>query len=65
MSWRCPKCGSVNLHVTVTTTAKLIQDGNGWTTEIVGDHEWGEFDFMECKDCDFGESTHVFKEKES
>ena len=64
MSWRCPECGSLDLRVAVHTTAKLIQNEDNFETELVGDIEWGEFDYMQCQTCDFGESSHVFKEED-
>ena len=66
MKWRCPNCGSVNLNVTVFTNARLLQstDGENFETEIIGDHEWGEYSYMNCTDCDFGDDSHVFKENE-
>lgn len=62
MTWKCPKCGSKDLRVSITATARLVQYDDNFETEIDSDHEWGEFDYMECQTCDFGESSHVFKE---
>jgi hypothetical protein len=48
----CPKCASTNLSVTVSTSARLIQQDDGdFQTEIDGDHEWDHTHTMWCNDC--------------
>lgn len=52
MSWKCPKCGSTNLSVTIRASAKLHQDTDNFETEVDGaDHEWSESSAMTCDDC--------------
>jgi len=60
--FRCPKCKSTNLEVTVEVWAKLIQtsdpDGPIYETEPEAaadkDHMWTDISPMQCKDCGHG-----------
>ena len=58
----CPKCGSIDLSVTIVTTARLIQSSNGdeFQTEIDGDHEWGQSSRMQCNACGCADSSGEF-----
>jgi len=51
--YTCPKCGSINLTVGITVTAKLIQHHNSdeFQTETEDDHEWDDFNTMWCSAC--------------
>ena len=53
--YKCPKCGSERLEVSIETWATLIQTDNGFetdtTTASCGDHEWSENSVMLCCDC--------------
>lgn len=51
MAWKCPKCQSTHLSVEIKTTAKLVQYGDNFETEVEGDHEWSESSWMTCEDC--------------
>ena len=48
MTWKCPKCGSKDLRVVVTTVAKLTQHDDNFETEVEGDHEWSKSSWMVC-----------------
>ena len=55
--YRCPKCESTNLEVSIETWAKLIQGEDGdFQTDLdessQHDHEWGANSVMRCMDCD-------------
>ena len=65
MTWKCPKCGSKDLRVVVTTVAKLTQYDDNFETEVEGDHEWSESSWMVCNACEFGEASAVFQEDET
>lgn len=39
MTWKCPKCGSKELRVLITATARLVQYDDNFETEIDSDHE--------------------------
>lgn len=51
-SYICPKCGSLSLGVTVLSSARLYQTGDGgFQTEVEGDHEWDDTHLMRCNNC--------------
>jgi len=59
--WRCPRCGSKNLRVTISTVAELHQSGDGnFETSIVDDHEWDANSPMSCRQCDLIETAKDF-----
>ena len=50
--YACPKCGSANLSVAITTTAYLVQEADGnFQTTPSDDHEWDDFSTMSCNEC--------------
>ena len=53
INWRCPKCQSVSLEVTVQVWATLTQqpDGNFETSVYGDDHGWDSDSAMLCNDC--------------
>ena len=66
MSYRCPKCGSKELEVTVSAWARLYQEGGevtGTVTEEArcGDHDWDEDSPMMCCDCDYAATAKEFE----
>lgn len=63
MSWKCPECGSDQLTVVVTTTARLTQTEDNFETEVTGDHEWGEESYMDCLECGHGDNAGEFEVK--
>lgn len=62
MTWKCPKCGSKDLRVFITATARLVQYDDNFETEIDSDHEWDEHADMVCNSCDFTGESHDFEE---
>lgn len=58
----CPKCSSINLDVTIITTAKLIQHENSdeFETEVDGDHEWDAKSSMCCDRCGYTDNAEEF-----
>lgn len=62
MTWKCPKCGSKDLRVFITATARLVQYDDNFETKIIRYHEWGEHADMECNSCDFTGESHDFEE---
>jgi len=68
--YRCPKCGSTNLDITVLTDARLLQDEydeDYFETDLTeakcGDQEWDENSHMQCRKCGHGGKTREFDEK--
>lgn len=64
MSYQCPKCRGMNLNVTITTQAKLIQYEGNFETEADGDHEWDDTNNMTCGDCSHCDAAAAFQTKE-
>lgn len=66
MSWKCPKCGSKQLKVEISTMAELIQDDpdNFETCSEGGDHEWDGQSTMLCGECHYSAKADIFREKE-
>ena len=63
MAWKCPECGSTDLHVVVEAMAKLTQGEDGeFETEIDGgSHDWDGGSSMVCKGCDFVDDAAGFE----
>lgn len=50
--WKCPKCGDEDhLVLSVTTTARLIQNGEEFETDVQGDVEWTPESHAHCTAC--------------
>jgi hypothetical protein len=63
--WKCPKCNSTCLNVSVVASAKLIQEEDGnFQTEIDGDHEWDDASLMWCDACGHSAETLSFTQEE-
>lgn len=61
MTWKCPKCQSLNLAVEVKIMAKLYQSKENFETEDDGGgHEWDETSHMQCGKCGFSGKAHEF-----
>jgi hypothetical protein len=65
--YRCPRCGSLDLAVSVQAFAPLIQgeieDTDEWEVQTdmpEGDHEWDESSYMICRTCNRGDRAYVF-----
>ena len=62
MTWKCPKCGSQRLMVSVRAEARLTHYADGYfETEVEGDHEWDDESFMRCLACDHGDDAGAFE----
>lgn len=69
MMWKCPKCGSQNLLVTVSVVAKLVQytdnyetEADNYETEADNDHEWDGESSMTCVNCGHRGVSREFEE---
>ena len=62
MIWKCPKCGSQNLLVTVSVVAKLVQYTDNYETEADNDHEWDGASSMTCVNCGHSGLSRDFEE---
>ena len=62
MTWKCPKCDSKNLTVTVTTEARLTQYSGNFETEVEDDHEWDGDSLMTCNRCSYCSASRQFEE---
>ena len=50
--WKCPKCGDLDhLVISVMTSARLVQDGEDFSTDVEGDVEWGKDSACHCTAC--------------
>jgi hypothetical protein len=66
--WRCPRCGSVELDVSIRTWARLEQtldqEENLFSTLADeaqdGDHEWDADSQMKCRECAHCEEARGF-----
>jgi len=62
--FECPKCGSDNIEVQISTWAKLIQSDDNVETDAYdshnGDHEWDGDSQMYCCECDHRGKASTF-----
>ena len=61
MPYKCPKCSSTDLSVTISTEAKLTQYEGNFETEVIGDHEWDDCSNMSCGNCFHCDAASAFE----
>lgn len=61
--WRCPKCKSLKLKVSIVTEAMLYQypEEDNFETEADGDHEWDDSSQMTCLECGYADKSNKFQ----
>ncbi len=65
LNYKCPKCHSYNLGVTIITSASLLQSADENVTQVCNtdtdsDHEWDDSSTMWCNRCVFSDCASAF-----